>query len=134
MFGTACLVGFMIGSIFLTPLGDVYGRRMMNFVTTLVQSIGFFGITICLAVPGWANYWVLIFFTFILGLPTASLYNISMMVANEYTTQEGQKFYTFMGLFFDTFIMVLIGLEFAFIKSMLPGMYFCCALHVYMII
>lgn len=69
--------------------------------------------------------------TFFAGLGTATHYNIAMIYTNEYTTEEHQKLYNFIGLFFDNCVMVMLGIYFYFVKSILPLMYFLCAIHVY---
>lgn len=36
MFGTSMMFSFLLGSIFITPLGDVYGRKTMNLAVTVM--------------------------------------------------------------------------------------------------
>lgn len=131
MFGTTMMFSFLLGSVFITPLGDVYGRKKMNFAVTVMQTIGLNGITLCLAVDGWANYYVLLALIFLTGLGTATHYNICMIYAAEFTTQKYVKLYTSIGLFFSNSMMVVLGIYFYFVKSILPGMYFLCAIHLY---
>ena len=35
-FGTAMIVGYFLGSIFITPFADTIGRKKMNIYTTLI--------------------------------------------------------------------------------------------------
>jgi len=128
MFGTVMLAGFLIGSIFLTPLGDVHGRKKMNWILNLIQGIGIWGVTVVMAIPAITNYWALLFFTFVLGLGTAAHYNMAVIYTSEFTTWEHQKRYTFYACVGAATVMVILGIEYYFVKSILPGLYFNSAI------
>ena len=46
----AIIVSFVVGAILITPLVDVYGRRILNLVLTAAQTITLFTLAICLSV------------------------------------------------------------------------------------
>jgi len=79
---------------FLTPLGDVYGRKLMNSILNILQGLGIWLITLQLAF-NLATFWGILSSTFIFGFASAAHYNISSQYVCEFTTSEHQKLYSF---------------------------------------
>jgi MFS family permease len=133
LFGSVMLGGFMVGSIFLTPWADIIGRKKANQMVSCIQTFAILILTILMQV-GFANYWLYISIIFVIGLATASRYNISVLYALEFTTEAHQKVYTAVPLILDGVNSIAIGFEFWQIKSMLPGMWFLVGVQILCII
>ena len=125
LFGTVMLAGFMVGSIFLTPWADVIGRKKANLMVSIIQTCAILVLTIVMQ-SGFTNYYLYLTIIFVVGLASASRYNIAVLYALEFTTVKYQKLYTAVPLIFDGTNGIFIGIEFWLIKSMVPGMWFLC--------
>lgn len=71
-FGSSMMFGFMLGSIFLTNLSDVYGRKPVLYASTAVSSV--------LVLPlifGQSNYWITLIATILFGMVGATRYAVS---------------------------------------------------------
>ena len=125
LFGTVMLAGFMVGSIFLTPWADVIGRKKANLMVSIIQTCAILVLTIVMQ-SEFTNYYLYLTIIFVVGLASASRYNIAVLYALEFTTVKYQKLYTAVPLIFDGTNGIFIGIEFWLIKSMVPGMWFLC--------
>ena len=88
------MLGFFFGSVFLTPLADVIGRKKTNIILTLVMVLPVVIITILQTINK-ANYIVFIILIFISGLAGAPRFNLSCLYPCEFTTDDKLLLYNF---------------------------------------
>lgn len=85
-FGTALMIGYFLGSIFITPMGDTYGRMKMHTFLAITQTI-FVALTIIFTVYT-TSYISVVVLNFLLGLVTAPRYNMCIMYGLEFTNKD----------------------------------------------
>ena len=91
LLGSSMFIGYLTGSVLITPLGDVIGRKKSITIGCLFQAIGLSGITLSLSITSWSTYRSIWGFIFLLGTGTSSHYNLTHVYANELTTMTHQK-------------------------------------------
>lgn len=133
MYGTALLFSFLLGSVFITPLGDVHGRKIIHRIVICMQTFGIMGITLTMLIPQIASYYTFLILVFIVGLGTATHYNIGFCYSLEFTVQSEAPTYTFMSLGIDATFVLVISVYFYLDKSITPGLIFLSIFFVYMI-
>ena len=94
LLGVILVIGFFFGSIFLTPLADIYGRKKLNWWLTIIWTVPVILLTFLQQINA-ANYAVFCVLIFINGCATAPRFNISAMYSCEYTTEEKVLLYNF---------------------------------------
>jgi len=94
MFGTSFLFALLVANIFITPFGDVFGRRSICILLCGMQTICLLAISVSLSTER-SNYFALLAMIFLLGLFTAPRYSISVIYAVELSTQNYNKLITF---------------------------------------
>ena len=83
LFGSSLMVGLMVGSVFLTNLSDVYGRKPI-----LLFALGLNTIMTIPLILFQNNYWITIFTTFLFGITAACRYSVSYMYSVELSTKK----------------------------------------------
>lgn len=119
LLGTAMLVGFMVGSLTLTNLSDVYGRKPLLQISLLLSTIilvpliflqaDFIGTIVC---------------SFIFGIAASSRYSIAYIYIVELSTSPNSHFFGTICMLGDSLSSVWIGLYFWFFKSMDVALWF----------
>ena len=92
--GVSEVLGFFFGSVFLTPLTDVIGRKKTNIILTLVMVLPVIVITIMQTINK-ANYIAFVVLIFISGLAGAPRFNMGCLYPCEFTTDEKMLLYNF---------------------------------------
>jgi MFS family permease len=83
LFGSSLMVGLMVGSVFLTNLSDIFGRKPI-----LLFALGLNTIMTVPLILFQNNYWVSIFATFLFGITAACRYSVSYMYSVELSTTQ----------------------------------------------
>jgi MFS family permease len=119
LFGTSMLLGFMIGSLTLTNLSDIYGRKPLLVLSLLISTIVTFPLIFYQD-----NFWLTIFFSFIFGISASSRYSVAYIYSVELSTSPNCYLYGTMCMFGDSMSSVLIGIYFVFFKSFDTSLWF----------
>lgn len=133
LFGVSYLFALFVSNIFITPFGDVLGRRRMNMLACGMQTVCLLAISLSLSTDK-TNYYAMLAMTFSLGLFSAPRYNTSMIYANELSIPKYNKLLTFLMNIALASFGIAIGIYFYYVKSVVPLMYFLTVLHVYVTI
>jgi len=80
------------------------------------------------------SYIGVVVLNFLLGLVTAPRYNMCVMYGLEFTNKDYQKVYSLLAWILAGTMSIILGVEFIFIKSMIPGLIFLVASEVVIII
>lgn len=81
LFGSSMMLGLMIGSIVITSLSDIFGRKKV-----LQLSLAISNIALVLIIFGQYSYTFTILSTFVFGMVAASRYSVSYMYSVELST------------------------------------------------
>jgi MFS family permease len=125
LFGSSLMVGLMVGSVFLTNLSDVYGRKPI-----LLFALGLNTIMTIPLILFQNNYWITIFTTFLFGITAACRYSVSYMYSVELSTTKNSSFYGILCLIGDSLSSVFLGIYFIFVKSVTPSLWFMLVTNV----
>jgi MFS family permease len=90
-FGVFVMAGIACGSLLLTNLSDIYGRKSVLLVATLISS--FLLVPIILEQD---NYMFTVSFSFLFGMAAAVKFSVSYMYSLELTTSQNGEFYGIM--------------------------------------
>jgi len=130
MFGTTFMIALLVSNIFITPFGDVFGRRSMYIVFCGLQTIFLLALSLQLSTDK-INYYVVLAMIFLIGLFSSPRWNISVIYFAELSTLKYSKLIFFVSNLAAASFALSIGIYFFCVKSVVPGMYFITALHGY---
>ena len=113
------MAGVACGSLFLTNLSDVYGRKPVLLVSTYISSLLMIPIVL-----KQDHYTSTILFTFLFGMTAGVKFSVSYMYSLELTTQQNGELYGVMQLVFDSIVSIILGVYFYFVKRMDLSLWF----------
>lgn len=111
-FGFSLLLGFFTGSLFVTPLLDIHGRRIVNIWSTICMIIS---LTICFSTT---NYWVVLLSIFLTAVAMVARYSLAMLYCQEFTTFEFKSHIGALYLAMMAFANFSISIVFQLCQSM----------------
>ena len=106
--------GLFVGSICISRLGDIVGRKKVLAVCVLVSSIALIIINLT------TNLNVLLSFIFIFGLTAAPRYSLSYVYALEIVSTDHESFYAMLSMIIDSLAMIIFGIYFYYVKDIAP--------------
>jgi MFS family permease len=118
MIGSLMFTGLLFGSLFISRLGDIYGRKWILVGTVLVSTLSLLIINLT------SSLYTLYGFIFIFGMSAAPRYSISYVYALELVSSEYETFYGMLCMTVDSISMILFGFYFYYIKDMNGILYF----------
>eukprot|EP00347_Sterkiella_histriomuscorum_P006682 403351837 len=124
MLGSSLLIGQFLGSIFLMRLGDIFGRKYVVIISTLLGSVFMIGIIYS------PNLNALYAFILLFGITLAPR-NLSYVYCLELTTHQNQSTYSMICMLFDSLGMIILGIYFSFFKSMTNLIWFTIAVQTF---
>ena len=80
---TMALVGALVGTIFFGCLADMFGRKKMCIITTVLMIVGALGSSLSYPIGDMGIYYTLGIWRFILGFGIGGEYPLSALLANE---------------------------------------------------
>ena len=113
MFGVLLMLGQAVGSLTLTGLSDIYGRKLV-----LLAILTLSGVIFILLTAFQDNYGMTLLCVFINGMASSVLYSVSYMYSTELTSNEGVEFFGSMCLIADSLTSVVMGVYWYFVKTM----------------
>ena len=135
MFGTSMLLGFMVGSMTLTNLSDIYGRKPLILVSLMLSTV--------IAIPIiflQDNYVGTLICSFLFGISASSRYSIAYIYSVELSTSTNCAFFGTFCMLGDSLSSIWIGFYFWVFKSMdvalwvVIGIQLVCALLIHMFV
>ena len=118
-FGTSLMLGIMIGSIALTNIADIYGRKPVLVYSTIASSI--LTIPLILSI---SQFYPTVILTFAFGVTVSPRYSVAYMYSVELSTQSNATFFGVLCLVGDSISSIFIGIYFYYIKSQNPSLWF----------
>ena len=112
LFGSSMMLGLMVGSIAITNLSDIFGRKKVLQLSLAISNIALVLILLCQD-----SYALTILSTFVFGMVAASRYSVSFMYSVELSTSSNSEFFGALCLVGDSCSSVVIGFYFVFFKS-----------------
>jgi len=109
----------MLGSLLLTNLSDLYGRKPVVICSTAVSSLLIIPIIFCQTA-----YKSTLVATLLFGMMGACKYSVSYMYSVELSTSINSNYFGLMCLVGDSLSSVLLGIYFIFFKSFNVSLWF----------
>jgi len=122
LFGTAMLLGFLLGSIFLTSLSDIFGRKRVLAANVFVSTL-----LIPFMLLYSAEYTPTLVFTLLFGMTGACRYSVAYVYAVELAPTAQQGTHGVFCMLFDSASTVVLGVYYYFLKTWDSSMYFLVA-------
>lgn len=110
--GSVNFIGFTIGSLLFVRLADIYGRKPVVIIATLVTPLGI----ICLLLFGNSLIKIYIIF-FIMGLSYSSRSSVSYLLGSEFITEKYQLHFGIMLFVTDGIITILTSIYFRYVGN-----------------
>lgn len=111
MIGSIYFVGWVVSSIFLPRMCDIYGRKKLFFVSMAGQNIAYLGVILS------RNLDLTIAFMFFLGFFSVGRATIGYLYMQEMTPIKYQVIVGSVALFFSGFVTVFIMLYFMYVSK-----------------
>lgn len=112
LFGVSVMLGLAFGSLFLTNIADVFGRKPV-----LLQSIFISNIFLLPIILFQSNYSMTLLSTFLFGTLAAVKFSVSYMYSLELTTLENHELFGMTCLFYDGCSSIVLAIYFWFFKQ-----------------
>ena len=113
------MAGVACGSLFLTNLSDVYGRKPVLLVSTYISSLLMIPIVL-----KQDHYTFTILFPFLFGMTACVKFSVSYIYLLKLTTHQNGYLYGVMQLVFDSTVSIILGAYFYFVKRMDLSLWF----------
>jgi len=126
MLGMALMFGYMLGSLLLTNLSDIYGRKSVLLVVTTISSL--MVPLICLMQ---SDYYPTMVLCLLFGMTTPCRYSVAFMYTTELTTKAKAYINTVFCVLFDSLVLVLLGIYYLFFKKMDVSLYLMMAIQIF---
>jgi len=111
LFGSSLMLGLMLGSIFLTNLSDLYGRKTILIWVTLAS-----GVLLIPLIALQSYYKTTLALTLLFGMTAACRYSVSYMYSCELSTRINSNYFGLLCLIGDSLSSVVLGFYFIFFK------------------
>jgi MFS family permease len=118
MIGSLLFAGLLLGSILITRLADIYGRKWILVGLVFVSTLAVLVINLTTSI------YTLYTFIFIFGMTAASRFTICYVYALELVSSKYESFYGMFSMIFDSLPMIFFGFYFYYFKDMNPINYF----------
>jgi MFS family permease len=110
--------GLMVGSILVSRLGDVYGRKPILAAVVFVSSVALLGILLV------EELYVLFALIFVFGVTAAPRYSMAYVYASEIVSSDHESTYCMLSMIIDSFAMIVFGIYYYYVKTMYPLLIF----------
>lgn len=120
LLGTTLFAGLFIGSVFVSRLGDIIGRKIVLTATVLISSLTLISIILT------TNLFLLYVSIFVFGVTASPRYSIAYIYFSEIVSSQYVYLYSMISMLVDAISMVVFGIYFNLIKDMAPLLWFLC--------
>lgn len=118
LLGSLLFSGLLFGSIFISRLGDVYGRKIVLASVDFVSSICLLGILLL------NDLYMLFGLIFVFGLTAAPRYSLAYVYTSEVVSSQHESTYCMLAMIIDSLSMIVFGVYFFNVKSIYPLLWF----------